>query len=213
MKYFIDLGTHKFEGLEEFKQKLNIDKTFNVLCFEPNKDIYDFSRLNNEIIKKYEHEFMSFKHSNLAVMNYNGEITFNSHKGAWKDTKKEEYIEGYTTGANCLDINPKFDSGNGMVFDIVIEKVNCIDIADIISLITVNDSEANIYIKCDIEGSVFVVLPRILNTNNANHIRKIYIEWHERFWYGTPDYQNKINEKKTILDRFKNLGIETYEHT
>jgi hypothetical protein len=46
MKYFLDFGTHKFEGLEEFIPKLQIDKSVNVLCFEPNKAIYDESRLS-----------------------------------------------------------------------------------------------------------------------------------------------------------------------
>lgn len=213
MKYFLDLGTHKFEGLEEFKQKLSIDKTFHVHCFEPNKAIYDASRSDNERITGYEHEFLSFKHYNAAIMNYTGEIVFNSHKGAWMDSKKESYIDGYTTGSNCLDINPKYDQGNLVVFDIVVEKANCMDIMDIMSSIERDDPEADIYIKCDIEGSEFVVLPRLFEANNVRRVKKLYIEWHERFWYGTPEYTQKINERAAILSRCKQLGIETFVHT
>ena len=35
-KIFIDLGTHKCEGLTHFKSLLNIDKTWEVHAFEPN---------------------------------------------------------------------------------------------------------------------------------------------------------------------------------
>jgi FkbM family methyltransferase len=213
MKYFLDFGTHNFEGLEEFIKKLGIDKTFNVSCFEPNKDIYDLSRQNEERINNYEDMFYSFNHVNSAVMNYTGEISFNSHKGAWTNANKNEYINNYTCGSNCLGINPKCDVGNGVFFDIVTEKAYCIDVADIMNSIVENDNDAEIYIKCDIEGSEFLVLPKLLGLDCANKIKKIYIEWHERFWHGTDDYQNKINEKTNIINRFNSINIETFIHT
>ena len=142
MKYFLDFGTHHFEGLEEFIIKLGIDNTFNVYCFEPNKEIYNMSMQKNHL---YEDRFESFKHYNLAVMNYTGEITFNKHKGAWCNNKKDSYINDYTCGSNCLDINPTYDSGNGVVFDIVNETTSCIDIDDIINEICKNDFYAEIY--------------------------------------------------------------------
>ena len=39
-RLFLDLGTHHFEGLNEFTQKLNINKEWDVYCFEPNKSIF-----------------------------------------------------------------------------------------------------------------------------------------------------------------------------
>jgi FkbM family methyltransferase len=212
MKYFLDFGTHHFEGLEEFINKLGIDKTFNVSCFEPNKDIYTLSRQNEERIKNYEDKFYSFNHFNSAVMNYTGEISFNSHKGAWTNNNKNEYINNYTCGSNCLDINPKCDVGNGVFFDIVTEKTACVDIADIMNSIVENDNDAEIYIKCDIEGSEFLVLPKLLDLHCVNKIKKMYIEWHERFWYGTDDYQNKISERANIINRFNMINIETFVH-
>lgn len=211
MKYFLDFGTHKFEGLEEFIEKIQIDKTFNVLCFEPNTDIYNLSRENDEILKKYENIFFSFKHYNLAVLNYSGKTIFNSHKGALNIYNV--YDKNYTTGSNCLDVNPQYDSGNGVVFDIVSSNCNCIDVNEIISSIVKNDNDAEIYIKCDIEGSEFVVLPKLLDSPYLNKIKNIYIEWHERFWYGTNDYQNKINEKVDIINKFNCQNINTFLHS
>lgn len=213
MKYFLDFGTHKFEGLEEFIPKLQIDKNVNVLCFEPNKAIYDESRKNPELIKKYENQFNSFKHYNLAIMNYTGEITFNNHKGAWNNTNKDKYIEGYTTGSNCIDINPQIDYGNGVVFDIESTKCNCVDISEIISSIVKYDPNADIIIKCDIEGSEFVVLPKLIESPYVKNVKIIFIEWHERFWFNTNEYQAKINERHQIINQLNVLGIRNYVHT
>lgn len=211
MKHFVDLGTHKFEGLEEFTIKLGINNEWSVYCFEPNLNIYNSSlSLINDIKDKY----LFFEHKNVAVMNYNGTIKFNSHRGAWKNGDKTEYINGYTTGSNALDINPEFDTGNGVVFDIVEEEVTCISITDIIDLIIKKDINPEIYIKCDIEGSEFKVLPLLLNSEHVKKIKQIYIEWHERFWYSDiSKYQNICNEKKLIINKFKELGIQCYTHT
>lgn len=212
MRHFIDLGTHKFEGLTEFTEKLKLDNNDNIYCYEPNKQIYELSRENNTT-KNYEAKFYSFKHFNLAVMDYTGKICFNSHSGAWTNSNKDTYIDGYTTGSNCLDINPTCDSGNGVYFDIISQECDCIDIEEIISSIVLNDNDAQIYIKCDIEGSEFVVLPKLINSKYVNNIKNIYIEWHERFWYNTDEYQNKINQRTEIIKKFDDLNIKTFIHT
>ena len=211
MRYFLDFGTHRFEGLNEFTEKFNLEKNDNVQCYEPNKKIYELSRENN-IVEYYENKFNSFKHYNLAVMDYSGKICFNSHNGAWSNGNKDFYIDDYTCGSNCLDINPKYDSGNGHHFDIETQECECIDVEEIISSIVLNDNDAEIYIKCDIEGSEFVVLPKLIKSKYISNIKIIYIEWHERFWKGTDDYQNKINERKDIISKFDNLNIKTFVH-
>ena len=213
MKYFLDFGTHKFEGLEEFIPKLKLDKNVNVLCFEPNKEIYDASRKNAELLRNYENQFNSFKHYNLAIMNYTGEITFNNHKGAWNNANKDKYIEGYTTGSNCIDINPQMDYGNGVVFDIESTKCNCVDIEEILASIIKHDTDAEIVIKCDIEGSEFVVLPKLIQTSYAKNVVAVFIEWHERFWFNTPEYQGKVSERRQIINQLNSLGIRNYVHT
>jgi FkbM family methyltransferase len=209
MKYFIDLGSHYFEGLEEFIPKLSIDKNFSVYCYEANKNIYENSK---KYVDKYKNLFFDFNHYNLAVTNYTGEIIFNSHKGAWKNNDKTEYINDYDYGSNCLNINPTYDAVCGVVFDIHQYNCQCIDINEIINSICKKDDEAEIYIKCDIEGSEFYVLPQLLKTEFINKIKEIHIEWHERFWSNTDEYSNKINEKNDILIKFKNLNITTFIH-
>ena len=212
MRHFIDLGTHLFGGLNEFTQKLNLGNNDNVYCYEPNKKVYELSREFNKTIQ-YEKKYYSFNQINAAVMDYSGEICFNAHNGAWTDGNKSEYMDHYTCGSNCININPKYDSGNGVHFDIVSQECKCIDIEEIISSIVLNDNDAEIYIKCDIEGSEFVVLPKLINSKFINHVKEIYIEWHERFWQGTHEYQDKINKRRDIISTFNNMNIRSFVHT
>ena len=161
MRHFIDLGTHRFGGLTEFIKILNLGKNDNVYCYEANTDIYTKTIDRNSY---YSEKFNSFSHYNFAVMDYTGKISFNSHRGAWMNSDKKNYNNHYDTGSNCLDINPKYDPGNGVIFDIVKVETDCIDIEEILSSIVNDDENAEIIIKCDIEGSEFCVLPKILNS-------------------------------------------------
>jgi FkbM family methyltransferase len=207
MKYFIDLGTHKFEGLLELKEKLHIDNTWIIYCYEANKDVYNASL---DILKDLQ-KTLNITYFNYAVIDYIGTITFNKHKGAWKNKSKTEYIKDYDTGANCLDINPKFDSGNGVVFDIEQEIVECIDIGSLLDYIALQDVNAEIYIKCDIEGSEFKVLPKILSNTNLKKICCLYVEWHERFWCtDAAEYKKRCNERSNIYNEFQKNNISCY---
>lgn len=85
MRHYLDLGTHKFEGLAEFTEKLNLGADDNVYCFEPNKKIYEISRESDKVTL-YEQKFHSFKHANAAIMNYSGTIWGHGPTAIWANT-------------------------------------------------------------------------------------------------------------------------------
>lgn len=211
MKHFLDLGAHKLEGLKEFTKRLGIDKTWKVYSYEPNILIQEEVK---KVVEEIKENYKSLEFYNKAVMDESGIVTFNCHKGAWKDQHRSEYFEGYTTGSNALDTNPIVDIGNGVVFDTVQYDVECVSIDDILEDICLGDPEAEIYIKCDIEGSEFVVLPRIIESDYSTNIVEMYIEWHERMWYheGEQGILSKQKERSVYIANLKKLGIDCYVH-
>jgi FkbM family methyltransferase len=206
MRVFLDLGTNQFQGLEEFTIKLNLDNNTIVYCYEANTMVFNQSIDKKKMI---ETNYKKLNHYHKAVMDYSGVITFNSHRGAWLSGN---FIPDYTGGSNALNINPLGDPVNGCIFDIHQEEIECIDINDILNNIITENPDAELYIKCDIEGSEFKVLPRLLESSNIKYIKEIHIEWHERFFENTENYNEICFLKKDIINKFNSNGICCYDH-
>ena len=206
MKHFLDFGTHRFQGLNEFTSKLSIDKEWSVQCYEANPYTYDLTKEKGE---KISERYKSFSHNNKAVMDQAGTITVHCHKGSWDNGV---YKELWTSGSNVLDDTPTYDAVSGVIFDIVDAEVECIAIEDILAGICKEDPEAEIYIKCDIEGSEFAVLPKIIDSDYKENIVEMYVEWHERFWFEKGEYQEKVRERQYLEGRLKRLGVKMYTH-
>ena len=213
MKYFLDLGTHFFNK----EEPENIGKGENgllynfyengyfgnddwtVFTYEPSISIYNS---NLKYICSLKDKFKHFDAFNLAVSNYTGFIDFNMHNGN-------------PAGSNCISdqIFMKDYADESRRDDVDRYEVKCIDIFEIINNIVLNDKNAQIHIKCDIEGSEFKVLPRILQFENLEkHLKDIYVEWHERFWENLPNYDDILNTKQEIINGFQKINIVLKNH-
>lgn len=215
MKHFLDLGTHRFQGLEYFTQKLGIDSSWNVYCFEPNGEIYEEALVIKPTIEG-KYKSLSFKKE--AIMDHNGTLTFYSRNSSKCHLETADpVVKNYGSQGSCA--LGKLEKGHyhpqhGQVeFIFTEEVVPCIDINGLLDDICSSDPEAIIYIKMDIEGSEFVALPRFIESPHTSKVKEMYVEWHERFWRDEPQgQQKKMTERAYLTKKIKDLGIKIHTH-
>jgi len=191
MKYFIDCGTHFFEGYRQFEDKFKIDETWTVYSFEANPRTYKLSKNNIPQIFNTS----NFQHLNLAVSNIDGEININC------DMQNEE---GTGDGSNILETPPSYDPEAQRHIRWETEKVNCFDLSKFI--LNLQDIETLI-IKLDIEGAEFEVLEKIIKDKSYEKITELYVEFHERFFTGKIEQYRQI--KNEYIHFFNNNNVKT----
>lgn len=202
MKYFLDLGTHYFHGtihkngLLAFEQNLYFGSTppydWHIHTFEPSRKAYDF---NIPYLPSIASRFFGFNAYNAAMANVDGTISF-------------KWCPQNEAGSNCIGEQvAEIGEAGAQVYE-----VKSVDILRFVRDIIDSDTEAEITIKCDIEGSEFTVLPRLLELDNAGRwVKQVFVEWHDRFWAGKEDHARILATKAMIIEKCAASNVAIYE--
>lgn len=194
MKYFLDCGTHLFQGLKEFDKIYKFDNSWKIYSFEANPITYKQSK--QFLVDGLQN--LDITHENLAVSNEDSEIQINCQ--ILPDSANGQ-------GSNILKDPPNRDIDGGYDFKWHTEKVKCFDLSSFIT--NLKDVEVLI-LKLDIEGAEFQVLEKMINDKTYEKINEMYIEFHERFFIN--EIQKYTNLKNQYIDFFNknNIKITTW---
>lgn len=181
---FLDCGTHLCEGIYKFYQLGIIDDSYEIHAFEANPECYIEDRIKNIPLNITPH--------NNAVWVSNDKLLFSqeNNTGAPKDARSNK--DGWASSVTSLGM--RCDGYKTTV------EVNGIDFS---SFIYSFNSTDNIICKMDIEGSEYKVLPHLIETKAMQRIKKIYIEFHSRFF----DDITPITDLE-LIDSITKLGTE-----
>ena len=189
MNYFLDLGTHYFvggdceNGLLAFEKQLFFGSEppydWHVLTFEPSQDAWES---NIKHLDGIGERFASFKMYQAAIADSDGTTTF-------------KWLPHWKAASTCV-AEPLTEIEGCETVEYEVEKI---DIRRVVEEVIRKDSNASIYVKCDIEGAEFSVLPRLLTIEGVGQwVKAIYVEWHERFWHNKSRYSEIVKTKATI---------------
>jgi FkbM family methyltransferase len=195
MKYFIDCGGHHGEGLKSFIEMYNIDETWKVFSFEPNKDSFD-------ILKDFKYNRCNIEFINAGIWISNSKLTFNVETTSPSYGSKED-----GAGSTFVDLknwNVKHTGNMGVGDYISSYEVDVINFSDFLK--SLKDVEF-LLVKMDVEGSEYDILRNIINDDSISVINDLYVEFHD--WAMSSESSLTTNNLITIISD-KGINIKRW---
>lgn len=190
-KLFIDCGFHHGEGLKTFANMLGFaydaGRQWDIFCFEPNPECKIIERVESINLHSL---YPVIKPSIAAVWIHAGYVEFSQENHFTSESGSP------TDGTSIRDgWASQITSLNGQCSGL--EKpiqVPCIDFSKWLGMLQNCYTVYNeIYVKMDIEGAEFPVLRKMLADDTVKRVKKLWVEFHDRFIPGeTPQTRDTL---------------------
>lgn len=170
-KVFIDCGFHHGEGLQQFIKMLAMDAGWSIYCFEPNPSCEALSRLGHEVLQPFfsRDQIRLF---DAAIWIHDQGVEFSQeHYVEREDGAPEDRNMTDGWGSSVTALQADIDGYGHPI------SVPSVDLSKMLK--TFSGSE--VYVKMDIEGAEFPVLRKMLADDTVKHIKKLWVEFHDRF--------------------------------
>lgn len=189
-----DLGSNTFRQTRNLIERfLTEGEVIEVHTFEAQKEL---SLENLDKLKK-DYPFINFSHNNVAVWNEDTNLLFYECK-EWGSNYKGGSSLVKHDGSQANDI---YEYNEGVT-------VPAIDFAKYLSLHT--DQSTYNFIKMDIEGAEYTVLPHIINSNCIINLNELACEYHFGMYRKDKQLHQKLQVIHKDIQRFlKNSNIKT----
>lgn len=151
MIYILDLGANDGCSIRKFKYEFLKNKEYRIYSFEPHPFFVPY-------LEKEEKKDKRVKFYKKAVSVKNAKTIFYYSEGNDGSSLNK------TKTSNGIDKKNNFN-------------VECIDIVNFINKLDIKQYD-KLWVKMDIEGEEYKIIPHLYKNNLLTKIDKIFIEWH-----------------------------------